>query len=227
VLRELARGEQSGVYLASCPRRGLCVIKLRTEPATDGELDQVRHAALVAHPNLIRVYDVGAVDGAPYLALEYVDGVTLAGLIAQWRAHGRRAPVVEVVRVLIAVLRGMDAAREIGESARADLDPWRVLFGRDGSIKLDLITLGRGDEPPVSELASMRALFEAMCTAPSEGEGDGAAGPLRQDLPPALEAVAARVLDDPPSGGYASLDELRRDLELVAMGVGTSEPVIH
>jgi serine/threonine protein kinase len=39
---------------------------------------EVRIARQVSHPNVCRVYDIGDVDGAAYISMEYVDGEDLA-----------------------------------------------------------------------------------------------------------------------------------------------------
>ena len=46
-------------------------------------LREARLAARLAHPNVVHVYDVGEDDGRPFIAMEYVDGETLAELVAR------------------------------------------------------------------------------------------------------------------------------------------------
>jgi serine/threonine-protein kinase len=48
---------------------------------------EVRIARQVSHPNVCRVYDIGEVDGQPYISMEYVDGEDLGSLL---RRIGRR-----------------------------------------------------------------------------------------------------------------------------------------
>jgi serine/threonine-protein kinase len=42
---------------------------------------EVRIARQVSHPNVCRVYDIGAVAGQPYISMEYVDGEDLGSLL--------------------------------------------------------------------------------------------------------------------------------------------------
>ena len=43
--------------------------------------DEVRIARQISHPNVCRVYDIGELDGHPYLSMEYIDGEDLASLL--------------------------------------------------------------------------------------------------------------------------------------------------
>ena len=43
---------------------------------------EARAAATILHPNVCPLYDVGAIDGAPYLTMGYIDGKPLAAFIA-------------------------------------------------------------------------------------------------------------------------------------------------
>src|ERR1700675_2689358 len=50
---------------------------------------EVRIARQVSHPNICRVFDIGDVDGVPFLSMEYVDGEDLASVV---RRIGRVSP---------------------------------------------------------------------------------------------------------------------------------------
>ena len=100
--------------------------------------------ASLDHPNVVRVYDVGLVQGRPYLVAELLEGETL-------RAHlGRGALAVEeVLRIGVDVARGLVAAHAAG-SVHRDLKPENIFLTRAGATKiLDFgiakLVAGRGD----------------------------------------------------------------------------------
>ncbi len=82
---ELGRGSMSIVYKAFDPRidRYLAVKILKQKFARDLScrqrfLREARAAGGLSHPNIVTVFDVGQVDGAPYIAMEMLEGDTLA-----------------------------------------------------------------------------------------------------------------------------------------------------
>ncbi|HEY2544211.1 MAG TPA: serine/threonine-protein kinase [Gaiellaceae bacterium] len=93
-------------------------------------LREGRLAARLAHPNIVRVFDVGEADGRPYIAMEHVDGETLADLIA-------RGPVAsaEVAELGAQAARALAAAHAAGLVHR-DVKPHNLLLRRDGVLKL-------------------------------------------------------------------------------------------
>ena len=93
--------------------------------------NEVRIARQVTHKNVCRMYDIGEVDGRPYLSMEYVDGEDLASLL---RRIGRlpQDKAVEMARQLCA---GLAAAHERGVLHR-DLKPANVMIDGDGHVRL-------------------------------------------------------------------------------------------
>jgi eukaryotic-like serine/threonine-protein kinase len=94
-------------------------------------LREARLAARLAHPNVVRVYDVGEDGGRPFIAMEYVEGETLAELAR------RRGPLPpdEVVELGVQLCRGLAAAHEAGLVHR-DVKPQNLLLRGDGVLKL-------------------------------------------------------------------------------------------
>src|SRR5579864_2279441 len=92
---------------------------------------EVRIARQVSHPNICRVFDIGDVDGIPFLTMEYVDGEDLASVV---RRIGRLSAdkAVEVARQICA---GLAAAHERGVIHR-DLKPANVMLDGAGKIRL-------------------------------------------------------------------------------------------
>ena len=100
-------------------------------------------AARLQHPNVIAIYDVGAVDERIYLAMEYVDGVTLA----DWMSSPAR-PTREVLAVFLQAARGLVAAHGAGLVHR-DFKPSNVLVGHDGRVRvLDFGLARKADDAP-------------------------------------------------------------------------------
>src|SRR5579872_7092483 len=91
--------------------------------------NEVRIARQVSHANVCRVYDLGEVDGQPYLSMEYVDGEDLGSLL---RRIGRLPSdkAVEIARQLCA---GLAAAHAKGVLHR-DLKPANVMLNGRGQV---------------------------------------------------------------------------------------------
>jgi len=90
---------------------------------------EVRIARQVAHPNVCRVYDLGEVEGFPYISMEYVDGEDLHSLL---RRIGRLPPdkALEIARKLCA---GLAAAHDKGVLHR-DLKPANIMIDGRGHV---------------------------------------------------------------------------------------------
>jgi eukaryotic-like serine/threonine-protein kinase len=92
---------------------------------------EARAATRVDHPNVIRILQVGELaPGMPYLALELLQGETLAERLSRGPI-----PVPEAMRILDAILQALEAAHAVGVVHR-DLKPGNVFLLADGSIKV-------------------------------------------------------------------------------------------
>ena len=97
----------------------------------DRFLHEAKSAARFQHPNLVMVYDAGEDAGDLFLVMEYVEGRTLADLIAE-RAP---LPVGEAVSIATQILRGLAAVHTHGTIHR-DIKPANVLVDADGRVRL-------------------------------------------------------------------------------------------
>ncbi len=151
----LGRGGMGEVYRAHDLTLGqevalkfLPEVAARNPAALARFYNEVRIARQVSHPNVCRVYDLGEVDGQPYLSMEYVDGEDLGSLL---RRIGRLPSdkAVEIARQLCA---GLAAAHAKGVLHR-DLKPANVMLnGRGTAVVTDFGLAALADEIPGEEI---------------------------------------------------------------------------
>jgi tRNA A-37 threonylcarbamoyl transferase component Bud32 len=143
VLRLLGSGAMGSVVLAEDPRiKRKVAIKLMKLDAVRTEADQHEYLArfqreaevsgLLNHPGIVAIYDVGEVEGhGPFLAMEYVPGKPLDGLI-------KGGPVLatkEKLRIAVGIAESLDHAHAKGIVHR-DVKPGNVMVAEDGRTKL-------------------------------------------------------------------------------------------
>jgi predicted Ser/Thr protein kinase len=93
--------------------------------------DEVRIARQIAHKNVCRVYDIGEVDGQPYLSMEYIDGEDLASLL---RRIGR-LPADKAIEFARKLCAGVAAAHAQGVLHR-DLKPANIMVDARGEVHI-------------------------------------------------------------------------------------------
>src|SRR5450432_462349 len=105
--------------------------------------DEARICAALCHPNIVQVVDFGESQGQLFMAMEFVDGVSLARLLRTVSARHERFPRGIALHIAHEVLRGLafahDAQDEHGRPlgiVHRDVSPGNVLLGRGGEIKL-------------------------------------------------------------------------------------------
>ncbi|MET8094318.1 protein kinase [Micromonospora sp. NPDC005220] len=104
---------------------------------------EARAAARLNHPAVVRLYDVVAVDGNPWIVMEYVPSRTLQDVVD---AEGPLEPA-RAARIGLAVLDALQAAHTAGVLHR-DIKPQNVLVAHDGRVMLTdfgLATFDDGD----------------------------------------------------------------------------------
>ena len=214
----LGRGGMATVYRALDPSisRDVAIKFLHASLAEDDEcrdrfLREARAAGGLSHPNIVVVYDVGEIEGRPYMAMELLDGAPLSETL-------EKTPVLPVRD---AVLIGMQLARAL-EYAHArgivhrDIKPGNIMFLKDGTtIKVTDFGIAHMDDGMSTHTQVGAVLGTPQYMSPEQAMGekiDGrsdlfAAGivlyqmlagerPFRAD---SLVAIASKIVkDDPP-----------------------------
>ncbi|TMQ15194.1 MAG: tetratricopeptide repeat protein [Deltaproteobacteria bacterium] len=110
----------------------------------DSQVRLLREAQAMArlqHPNVVTVFEAGTHDGLIFIAMELVEGCTLA----RWLRDQPRT-VRAIVEVFARAGRGLAAAHQLGMVHR-DFKPENVLVGRDGQVRVTdfgLVGMARG-----------------------------------------------------------------------------------
>jgi serine/threonine-protein kinase len=153
LMGEIASGGMATVYLARLTGMGgfqrfVAMKRLHPHLATEKEfvemfLDEARIAARIHHPNVVPILEVGASPVGYYLVMEYIEGDTLARLLARAASTGKKLPVSIALRVAIDMLSGLHAAHELHDDqnqpvnlVHRDVSPQNVLVGQDGIARI-------------------------------------------------------------------------------------------
>lgn len=136
----LGRGAMGTVYRAQDPLiertvavKVLSVDLAPTEHAQFRErfFREAKAAGRLNHSNIVTIYDIGESDGTPYIAMEYLPGLTLRETLDS----GAVLPVRRVVEIAMLVARGLDYAHQNGVIHR-DVKPANIMLARSGQVKI-------------------------------------------------------------------------------------------
>jgi serine/threonine-protein kinase len=206
LVRPLGHGAMATVDLAHDAEldRPVALKRLAENLARDEELQrrflrEARLAARLAHPNVVRVFDVGSDDGRPFIAMEYVEGETLAELIAR---RGR-LPAGEAATLGMQMCAGLAASHAAGLVHR-DVKPQNLLLSTDGVLKLGDFGIAVGPGGTHLTLAGT-VLGTAGYLAPEQARGERVTAAA--DIY-AVGAVLYELLTGEPSRTAGSLAEL-------------------
>lgn len=172
--------------------------------------------AKLDHPNVLGVHDAGLEGSAVFLAMELVDGQTLAA----WLRERKRSPA-EVLAMFLQAGRGLAAAHRAGIVHR-DFKPANVLVGKDGRARVTDFGLARLQptatrERPVDE-AMLHGLDPVISVsgavmgtpaymAPEQRRGE--AVDARADQFAFCVALYEALFQSSPFGGRATLERIR------------------
>lgn len=190
LLREIASGGMGRVYLARETgadgfSRNVALKRIHDHLSNRRAfvtmfLDEARIASRIQHPNVCAVFDFGRVDGAYYIAMEYLRGVALSEVL---RALGTRAPEDRPERLwlgahlLVQACEGLHAAHELRDDEGAllnvvhrDVSPHNLFVGFDGSLRvLDFGVARAADRLSESTTGRVKGKFAYM--APEQALG--------------------------------------------------------
>jgi tetratricopeptide (TPR) repeat protein len=169
----LGAGGMGAVYTAYDPeldrRVAIKLVRDPDEPSQRAEREErlrreARAMARLVHPNVVRVYDVGARGARTFISMELVEGRTLRA----WLHQEPRPRTREVVAAFVGAGRGLSAAHQAGLLHR-DFKPDNVFVASDGPVKVGDFGLARAVGPARPSLAPGADAAEDASRAESGG----------------------------------------------------------
>src|SRR5271157_6243213 len=137
ILQRLGAGGMGEVYRAKDTRldREVAIKTLSLERCSHPEAlsrfeQEARSASALNHPNIVTIYELGQENGTRYIAMEFVEGDTLRGLLASGPIPFRKS-----VAIAAQIADGLAKAHEIGIVHR-DLKPENLMVSGDGTVKV-------------------------------------------------------------------------------------------
>ncbi len=135
IIRELGAGGMGVVYLARDDRLGrrVAIKFLQTGNAelTRRFIVEARATARCSHENIVVIYEVGELQGSPFMVLEYLQGQTLSAVIRK----SAPMPSTRAVELIASVIRALACAHEQGIVHR-DLKPDNIFLTDGGTVKV-------------------------------------------------------------------------------------------
>jgi serine/threonine protein kinase len=106
-------------------------------------LDEARLAAMLSHPNIVQIFELGEVDGTWFIAMEYLHGRSLKAIRKQAQNQGRPVDPVQAARMMSNALAGLQYAHHaLGQAGEPlnivhrDMSPDNVMVGFNGVVKV-------------------------------------------------------------------------------------------
>ena len=175
VERSIGRGGMAEVFLAHdiLLDRPVALKVLFPEYAIDPNFverfrREAQSAAALTHPNIVAVYDWGKVNVTYFIAMEYVEGKTLATLLKE---RGPLSPT-HTCDVISEVASALSFAHENGVIHR-DVKPGNILIGLGGQVKVADFgiarALGANIEEALTEIGSV--MGTATYLSPEQAQG--------------------------------------------------------
>jgi serine/threonine protein kinase len=205
--RKLGAGGMGEVYLAEdtvLNRRVAIKFVIESADALGKSrlLREAQAAATLEHPNVCAIYEVGEHDNQPYVAMQYVEGETLAERLAR----GPLAPT-DATRIATQLAGALAEAHAHGIVHR-DIKPQNIMLtprGDEGLAEMKSAATGRGDDPDIR--------FHAARLSAARGDTAHALTVAKQFdqqsiTSPTLGRFASRL--------YVALGEYDRGLDVLA-----------
>ena len=186
LIRKIGTGGMAEVFLARTTvaqglNKTLVIKKIHTAYARSRQfvtmfVDEAKIALGLNHPNIIQVFDFGAVGDTYFLAMEYVEGMDLLRLLQEAAKARQRLPYGLSAYIVQQTAKGLDYAHrktdEFGQPlgiVHRDISPQNILLSWDGGVKIVDFGIARARDVH-EEQGVIKGKFAYM--SPEQGRGE-------------------------------------------------------
>ncbi|MGA1345192.1 MAG: Stk1 family PASTA domain-containing Ser/Thr kinase [Ilumatobacteraceae bacterium] len=184
IQRRVGRGGMADVFLARdlLLDRDVAVKVLFPEFAVDPKFverfrREAQSAANLTHPNIVNVYDWGKFEGTYFIAMEYVQGRTLADICR----NGRQLNALQAAEIASEVAAALGFAHDAGLAHR-DIKPANILIGSTGTVKVADFGIARAMNAPTESNLTQAGSVMGTASYFSPEQAQGAQPDPRSDL---------------------------------------------
>ncbi|MEY3211396.1 MAG: hypothetical protein RIT28_1877 [Pseudomonadota bacterium] len=139
-------------------------------------VDEARIAVSLIHVNIVQVFELGEVEGAYYMAMEYVHGLDLARLVSRARKIGP-FPVHLACFIIAECLKALQFAHERTDDdgnplniVHCDISPQNVLISFAGEVKITDFGISRASFQAEGQQEVIRGKYAYMSPEQVEGK---------------------------------------------------------
>lgn len=169
----VGEGGMANVYRAIdvLDNRMVAVKILKTEYSESEEFqrrfrNESKAIAVMSHPNIVKIYDMGFSEKVQYIVMEYIDGITLKDYIDSERVLNWK----DAVHFVIQILRALQHAHNRGIVHR-DIKPQNIMLLTDGTIKVMDFGIAKFAREE-SRTATDQAIGTVHYISPEQARGD-------------------------------------------------------
>lgn len=169
----VGEGGMANVYRASdvLDNRVVAVKILKNEYSESEEFqrrfrDESKAIAMMSHPNIVKIYDMGFSDKMQYIVMEYIDGITLKDYIDSEHVLNWK----DAVHFVVQILRALQHAHNRGIVHR-DIKPQNIMLLTDGTIKVMDFGIAKFAREE-SRTATDQAIGTVHYISPEQARGD-------------------------------------------------------
>ncbi len=187
LLARIARGGMAEIYLAR--QQGMVgfsrlVVVKRILPHLAEEpqfvkmfLEEARVAALINHPNVVQIFDVGQYEDDFYIAMEYIGGPSVAAICRSAHRRAIAVPCAVAAGVVSQACEGLHAAHELCDDTGAlmglvhrDVSPQNLMVSERGLVKLVDFGIAKAQNSSVkTRTGSIKGKYPYMSPEQCEG----------------------------------------------------------
>ncbi|HTR50848.1 MAG TPA: protein kinase [Kofleriaceae bacterium] len=164
LIERIALGGMAELFLATAPgehgfTKKVVIKRLLPHLSADDTykamfIDEAKLTARLVHPKIAQTFELGRVDDALFIAMEFVDGIDVLALLREFASRRRRVEPQLAAWIAHEVLDALEYAHNLaGEDGRAlgivhrDISPSNVLLSVRGDVKLVDFGIARAKDP--------------------------------------------------------------------------------